>query len=190
MRTSVVNNVKDGNEDKTLEEAFLLLKKGDMRGFDTIYQLTKKRIFITIYVIFHDDMIAEDLMQETYVSLLEKIDRIHSSVKILPFLIEMAKNLSFNHLKKMKRESEYHASLEEESYHLDFPSDGGGILLKRIEETLNDKEFMVFTLKVLGDYSFKEISKMKGIPTGTLTWLYQEARKKLEKKFGGDYDVR
>ena len=52
---------------------------------------------------------------------------------------------------------------------------------------LNDKEYMVFTLKVLGDYSFKEISKMKNIPVGTLTWLYQEARKKLEKKLGGQY---
>lgn len=186
MTDSIVNKVRDEETSLILERALLSLKSGDMRGFDTIYNLTKKRIYVTIYVIFRDQMIAEDLMQETYVALLEKIDKIHHSVKILPFLTEMAKNLSFNYLKKMKREEEFHKTLEDSSYHLDLPTDGG-ILLKQIEEILNDKEYMVFTLKVLGDYSFKEISKMKNIPVGTLTWLYQEARKKLEKKLGGQY---
>ena len=42
-------------------------------------------------------------------------------------------------------------------------------------------------LKVLGDYSFKEISKLKKDQIGTCTWLYQEARKKLQDKLGGIY---
>ena len=44
---------------------------------------------------------------------------------------------------------------------------------------------MVFTLKVLGDYTFKEISKLKDIPIGTLTWLYSQAKEKLQLKLGG-----
>jgi DNA-directed RNA polymerase specialized sigma24 family protein len=40
-------------------------------------------------------------------------------------------------------------------------------------------------LKVIGGYSFKEISALKNIPLGTATWLYQEARKKLEIKLKG-----
>jgi DNA-directed RNA polymerase specialized sigma24 family protein len=39
---------------------------------------------------------------------------------------------------------------------------------------------------VVGEYSFKEIAKLKNIPLGTATWLYQEARKKLETKFKGE----
>ena len=35
--------------------------------------------------------------------------------------------------------------------------------------------------------SFKEISKFLDIPVGTLTWSYQEARKKLINKLKGIY---
>ena len=53
-------------------------------------------------------------------------------------------------------------------------------LLKVVKDTLEEKECEVFLLHVLGEYTFQEISKMLDIPIGTLTWTYQESRKKLE----------
>ena len=45
---------------------------------------------------------------------------------------------------------------------------------------LNDEQRQVVTLKVLGGYTHKEISKMLGKPIGTIQWLYNASIKKLK----------
>lgn len=45
---------------------------------------------------------------------------------------------------------------------------------------LNDEQRQVVTLKVLGGYTHKEISKMLGKPIGTIQWLYNVSIKKLK----------
>ena len=53
-----------------------------------------------------------------------------------------------------------------------------------MEETLNtlDKvEREIINLKVLAQYTFKDISSELDMPMGTVTWKYQEAIKKLRR---------
>ena len=45
---------------------------------------------------------------------------------------------------------------------------------------LNDEQRQVVTLKVLGGYTHKEISKMLGKPIGTIQWIYNTSVKKLK----------
>lgn len=45
---------------------------------------------------------------------------------------------------------------------------------------LNDEQRQVVTLKVLGGYTHKEISKMLGKPIGTIQWIYNTSIKKLK----------
>ena len=73
--------------------------------------------------------------------------------------------------------------MQDESYDQEIGLDSG--LLDKIKNILSKKEYEVFILHILGEYSFKEISEIKKIPLGTLTWTYQEARKKLEIELGG-----
>ena len=58
-------------------------------------------------------------------------------------------------------------------------------MLATIKNNLSENEYNVFLLHVLGEYSFKEISNITKIPIGTLTWMYQEIRKKLKIVLGG-----
>lgn len=165
----------------TGEYASLLkrLKEGDLTSFDEIHALTRKSVFYASYVIFGSKEIAEDLSQETYLSFLEKKDKLSLDIDLPAYLVTMAKNKAFDLYKRMKKE---HAIEEEKIGRLDDIHDSG--LVDTIKKTLSEKEASVFLLKVLGEYSFKEISKMKGIPLGTLTWMYQEARKKLALALG------
>ncbi|MGM9873923.1 MAG: RNA polymerase sigma factor [Bacilli bacterium] len=166
-------------------EAIILkkLKSNDMSCFDELYENSKKNVYFAIYAIFRNEEIAKDLMQDTYISFLNNVSKIKDGTPLVPYLVSIAKNLSLNYYKKNKRELEYVSSTREEAYYLDqtFQTD----LIDKIKQILTEKEFMVFILKVLGDYSFKEISQLKNIPIGTLTWTYQEARKKLQKELGG-----
>lgn len=156
------------------------LKDGDLSGFDEIYDLSKKAVYYTAYSVFLNRDTAEDVMQETYLSLLEKKHKIPDDCDIVAYLCTMARNASFDLYKKLKKHGEL---LEEHTPgELEGTLDSG--LLEKIGTLLNEKEYMVFLLRALGDFSFKEIAKMKGIPTGTATWLYQEARKKLQSELG------
>ena len=160
------------------------LKLNDMSCFDELYENSKKNVYFAIYVVFHNEEIAKDLMQDTYISFLNNIHKIKDGTPLVPYLVTIAKNLSMNYYKKNKREKEFINNINEIDacyYEKNYDNE----LIEKIKSILNEKEFMVFILKVLGDYSFKEISAIKKIPIGTLTWTYQEARKKLQKELGG-----
>lgn len=159
------------------------LKNDNMDAFDELYALTKKSVYFAIYFVVKDESTTEDLMQETYIDFLEYKHKLKGNVDVIAYLVKSAKNKALNYYNKNKYEREYAAKYKSESYTNSKILDTG--LLKTIKENLNENEYEVFVLKVLGEYSFKEISKLKKIPLGTATWLYQEARKKLQDKLGG-----
>lgn len=61
-----------------LQQMFEKLKSHDNSAFETFYELTKKEVFYNILSITKDYDLAEDVMQETYISFLENIDKIDS----------------------------------------------------------------------------------------------------------------
>lgn len=159
----------------TLLEEF---KTGNLEHFDEFYNSTKKSVYFAIYLIIKDEMMTEDLMQETYVHFLENVKKIPKDSNMEGFLVTSAKNRAINYFNRHKREVEFSSSLVTYSYSSDKLLDTG--LLKLVKQTLDEKECEIFLLHVLGEYTFQEISKMLDIPIGTLTWTYQESRKKLE----------
>jgi RNA polymerase sigma-70 factor (ECF subfamily) len=56
------------------------------------------------------------------------------------------------------------------------------MLLKDIVETLDEDEYEIVLLYVLGNYTHKQIAEGLSKPIGTITWKYQEALKKLRTK--------
>lgn len=157
------------------------LKNDDLTAFDEIYNETSKSVYFAIYSVFHDDEITKDILQETYIKLLENKNKIPPNTNIGGYVVQIGKNLALNYYKRRKYESEYLLNLKDDSYS-SFKTPPSGIF-EVLKEKLTPKEYKIFLLKVLGGYSFKEISKMVKIPIGTLTWLYQEIRKKLKGVF-------
>jgi len=156
------------------------IKENDMSAFDELYADTKKSVFYAIYAVTKDEDIAQDIMQEVYIDLLENISRFKNDVNIGGYLVTSAKNRAIDYYKSNQRRIDFAEKCRPYSYSNDKYYDTG--LLKIVKETLNEKEFEIFLLKVVGEYSFKEISKVKNIPVGTLTWMYQQCREKLQGK--------
>ena len=152
----------------TLLEEF---KTGNLEHFDEFYNSTKKSVYFAIYLIIKDEMMTEDLMQETYVQFLENVKKIPKDSNMEGFLVTSANNRAINYFNRHKREVEFSSSLVTYSYSSDKLLDTG--LLKLVKQTLDEKECEIFLLHVLGEYTFQEISKMLDIPIGTLTWTYQ-----------------
>ena len=58
---------------KLLDEFLTKLKRGDNEAFDEIYHLTKRGVFSLVLSIVKNPYVAEDLMQDTYLKIKEKI---------------------------------------------------------------------------------------------------------------------
>ena len=60
-------------DEEKLEKAMVALQKGDSSALATVYELTSKGVFTFVLPVFHDYQLAEDVMQDTYVSCYDNI---------------------------------------------------------------------------------------------------------------------
>lgn len=159
------------------------LQQGDMSVFDNIYYETKDIIYYTIFSILKDHSSAEDFMQETFLQALEKIHTYKPRSSFKSWIITIARNLSLNEYNKRKRELKIDPQTDEYIFGSVEPNSEQEAIIKELLTTLEDTEKEIVLLHVVGDLKHREISKILGIPLGTVTWKYNEAIKKLRNTY-------
>lgn len=172
--------------DLNLERYIRQLKSGDKDAFDKIYELTYRKIFFVVLPILKDRSLTEDIMQDTYLKFLEKLYE-YKAKNSLAYILTIAKNLAFNEYKKRKREIKtYDSDMDNFSFdsYLDITAENEE-LIKNALSVLNNTERNVFLLHNLENLKHREISIILNKPIGTITWIYQEAIKKMRKYLKG-----
>jgi RNA polymerase sigma-70 factor (ECF subfamily) len=177
MRGSMLESEKNA-----IKEASKLFLKDPEGQFASFYELTKEKVYFLIYSYVRENAEAEDILQNAYVSLLKNVSTFKVHLNPYSYLCSSAKNLAIDELRKRKKNVE----LDDEGVsdvigNDDPPIDESGPLLLEIKKLLSPFEFQVFTLRILSDMSFKEISKSLNRPVGTLTYTYSVALDKLKK---------
>ena len=94
------NNKHSG--DKTLAA---LLVQGNMDAFDDIYWKYQRAIYLNSFRITRDEVTAQDIVQEVFISLWEKRQSINPDLPLAGWLFVSSYNRSLNILKKKLRES-------------------------------------------------------------------------------------
>jgi len=103
-------------------------------------------------------------------------------VEFRAYLAVIARNMAIDHLRKYKKEelTDEAETLSEETV---TPEDEVMVAMS-VNEALDKLKPIyrqIVSLKVLGELTFKEISKIMDMPMGTVTWNYQEAIKQLRR---------
>ncbi len=80
------------------------LKNRDYTHFDVFYEQTKRQVFFSIIHIVKDQSLAEDLLQETYMKFLEKIDLFDEKRNPHAYLATIGRNLAINMYNARKKE--------------------------------------------------------------------------------------
>lgn len=168
--------------DDIIIELVSRLKSNDMSAFDELYELTKKAVFYNIYSVTQNHMASEDIMQETYIKMLENLRKIKDNTNPIGYLLKISKNLAIDYMRKSKREvflDQYeneavYGSIEEKIDYSDH-------LIIEMKKILNETELQVVLLHVLNGMTHKEISEALKKPIGTITWTYNQAIKKLKE---------
>lgn len=168
----------------SLNEVFLELKRGDQSHFNWFYENSKKQLFYNILSYTKNYELSEDLLQETYVKFLTNIKNIDDKVNVLGYLMVMSKNITLDYFKKNNRIeilNEEDISFEDNKIH-------ETMLVSKIKEILNDIEFKILILHILGELTFNEIKDIVKKPLGTVLWIYNKSLKKVRKELNYEKD--
>lgn len=163
------------------------LKNGDEQAFDEIYHLTVRSLYFAIYPIVKDHHLTEDLVQEAYMKMLQKIQT-YQAKNFYAYLITIGRNLAINQYHQRKK-----MTFTDTESDLDILSDFAYESLMEIKiekreviqevlSCLNQAERNVFLLYSLENLTHREIGVILDKPTGTVTWTYQQALKKIKSK--------
>ncbi|MCI6614573.1 MAG: sigma-70 family RNA polymerase sigma factor [Mollicutes bacterium] len=168
----------------SLNEVFLELKRGDQSHFNWFYENSKKQLFYNILSYTKNYELSEDLLQETYVKFLTNIKNIDDKVNVLGYLMVMSKNITLDYFKKNNRIE----TLNEEDISFEDNKIHETMLVSKIKEILNDIEFKILILHILGELTFNEIKDIVKKPLGTVLWIYNKSLKKVRKELNYEKD--
>lgn len=164
----------------------LLIEK-DNQAFETVYEHTKRGVFSIIVAIVKDKSQTEDLMQDTYIKMLKKINTYEKGRNFNAWLMQIAKNVAIDHTRKYKKVSVYDPI--ESSYVFDSTVDveprQESYEMEEMLKPLNQIEREIVLLRIVSDEKFKDIATITGKPIGTVLWIYNKALRKMKTEMEG-----
>ncbi|MFA7435219.1 MAG: RNA polymerase sigma factor [Bacilli bacterium] len=168
------------------EDYIEAIKQKDDQAFEYIYNSTKNSVYAIIVAIVKDKDIANDLMQDTYMTMIEKINQYKRGRNFKTWLLTIARNKAIDYYRK--KQNEVLIDISESEYILPKTqaTSERNILVEEILNLLTDIERQVFLLSIMENLTHREISKILKIPIGTSLWHYQKAIKKIKKVKGSD----
>ena len=171
-----------------------LYKNGNEEAFAQLVNRHKNKIFTTIYLIVKDQYLAEDLLQETYVKVVNtvKSGRYNEEGKFLPWVTRIAHNLAIDHFRKAKR---YPTIIMEDGSNvfntLEFSEDSiesekikqdTHALLRDLIRELPDSQREVLMMRHYMQMSFQEIAEATDVSINTALGRMRYALINLRKK--------
>jgi RNA polymerase sigma factor (sigma-70 family) len=178
------------------------LKAKNEDAFRHLVNLFGRDIFNVCLGIIPNTEDAEDLSQETFVKAFNSIDSFREDAQIKTWLIRIAINLCYDHLKWSKRKKR-HAIMQplfnRDDEPIEIPSNfqHPGIALENKEhakvlyaalETLPESQHTAFLLYEMQGLNYKEIAETMAVSVSSVEALLFRARAALRKKLHTYYN--
>lgn len=183
----MLSELRDIGDERGLIEA---AQRGDRLALRTLYQRHAAAVLRTaILPVIHDAALAHDLLADTFVRAIEKLDRYQwQSRGLLPWLVRIAKNLCYDHLRRSHRivawpcDLELDADLDVE--HLLDHAEQAEQTRARVELCMADlspRYRAAITLRLIEQRPRAEAAAILGLSTNTLDVLLCRACKAFRK---------
>lgn len=169
-------------------------RNGSEAAFEVLVDKYKSRVFTTIHMIVKDQGVAEDLLQDVFVKVVQTLnsDRYNEEGKFQPWIMRIAHNLAIDHFRKMKR---YPSVVMEDGSNvfntLKFAEenvedlqikDETVALVRRLIDELPESQKQVLIMRHYMDLSFQEISEQTGVSINTALGRMRYALINMRKK--------
>ncbi|WP_082252845.1 sigma-70 family RNA polymerase sigma factor [Bacillus sp. FJAT-27251] len=156
---------------------------------EDIYNTYFKDVFLYVYSLSGDKHIAEDITSETFMKALTSLDSFRGDSDIRVWLCQIAKNNYYSYLRKKKRFVDLESlpeSASEDNVEQEITTSEASMKVHEIIQNLKEPYKKVFTLRVFGELSFKQIGKMYAKSDNWACVIYHRAREKIKSRLG-DY---
>ncbi|OPZ36338.1 MAG: ECF RNA polymerase sigma factor SigW [Tenericutes bacterium ADurb.BinA155] len=168
-------------KEEKLEKAVVRLREGDSNALAEIYEITSRGVFTFVLPILHDYQLAEDVMQQTFVTAYENIQSYQPGTNARNWLLTIAKNMALTEIKKRKREVSYDFDQDNHPDGVYFLGNIDSPTIALANKVLAEDEFNIVIMYAVGEYKHREIAEFLHMPLGTVTWKYNNALKKMRK---------
>ncbi len=155
-------------------------------GFRRLMAMYGNRIYwhIRRIVVGHDD--AEDVLQETCISILSAIDSLRASDRLIVWIYSIATHESLRHLRRQTRlfqSIDALGPLLMDKLGAENPIDGQKVEMafQKALLTLPTQQRIVFNMRYYDDMTYEEIAAVTGKNVGTLKTNYHYASEKIRK---------
>lgn len=158
-----------------------------MYDFNDVYKEYSNQVYRFLLSLSRNESLSEELTQETFYKALLHIGRFKGKCSLYAWLCQIAKNLYFNECKKNKKivsdlngievvsdQNFIHKAIEKNE----------AMYIHRILHKLKEPYKEVFTLKVFGELTFKEIAEIFGKSESWAKVTYYRAKEQLVKEMG------
>lgn len=165
------------------------LKEGDREAFDTVYWRYSPKVYNTVLHLLNDSDLAEDIVQELFLTLWEKRGNIRPEFNFEAYISTIARNLAYKYLEDAYQRLRPSVSLEE----LNLPSASGEDALEA--ESLKEYIFhilsgfpemrrKIFIMSRFENLSHAEIAEKLHLSERTVEAHIYQALKELRRTLG------
>jgi RNA polymerase sigma factor (sigma-70 family) len=151
---------------------------------EEIYNNYFKDVYLFIYSLSKDPHIAEDVTSETFVKAIKSIESFNGNCDIKVWLFQIAKNSYYSYIRKHKNLIELDSVPEKQD---DFDieksvlSSDESMKIHEILHNLSEPYKEVFSLRVFGELSFKQIGSLFGKSENWACVTFHRARNKIRE---------
>ncbi len=159
-----------------------------MEEFEKIYQVYFTDVYLYIKGLSKSEEISEEITSETFFKAMGAIKSFRGECDIRVWLCQIAKNCYYTYLKKNNRLAEYEditkLNLADNSVNIEenFTDKSNAMAIHILLHNLKEPYKEVFSLRVFGELSFKQIAKIFNRSENWACVTYHRARQKLMRK--------
>lgn len=154
---------------------------GDIIAFKRLYERHVNHVYGLVYRLCADRALADDLTQDVFIQLWEKIGSFRFESKFSTWLYSVTSHICLSELRRQKRWFQRFKNSAKETAE---PADGGEADLSKLDKLLlrlPEQARQVFVLHALQDEPHQRVASLLGIAVGTSKAQYHRARKNLEE---------
>ncbi len=161
--------------------------------FDSIYQSYFKDVYLYMLGISHNESIAEEITQETFVKAMKAIDRFDGRKDVQAWLFTIAKNTYFTYSKRHRiytgQPPDENTEASEAPVVNRILDEETAFQIHRFLHNMSEPYKEIFTLRLFGELSYEQIGLLFGKSASWARVIYYRAKKQIIEHIGGKQDA-
>ncbi len=153
-----------------------------MSDFQEVYDLYFKDVYKYALSLSRDPGVAEEITQETFFKALRNIDSFRGQCRLYVWLCQIAKNTYCTYSQKQSREAPAPEGVSGDNLEADLLTKESAFEIHRVLHRLPEPYKEVFSLRVFGELSFRQIGALFGKTESWARVTYHRARLKIKEE--------